>query len=110
MSDYDVNAYGRMLTDEARISAYIAAMRSAVRPGDVVLELGTGTGVMALIACQCGASKVYALEPSDAISIAQAAAKANGFSDRIVFLRTLSSHIDLPEKGHVLISDLRGAS
>jgi len=110
MGDYDMNAYGRMLTDEARISAYVASIRAAIRPGDVVVDLGTGTGVMALLACQCGASRVYAIEPSEAIRLAQASAKANGFEDRIVFIRSFSTQVDLPEKGRVLISDLRGST
>ncbi len=110
MSDYDLHAYGCMLTDEARMTAYAASIRAAVRPGDVVLELGTATGVMALLACQCGAKRVYALEPSDVLQLAKQAAKDNGFEDRIVFIRAFSTQIELPEKCDVLISDLRGAT
>lgn len=110
MSQFDVNAYGRMLTEEPRITAYTASIRAAVRPGDVVLELGTGTGLMALLACQCGARRVYALEPSEAIHIAKQAARDNGFADRIVFLRAFSTTVDLPERSDILISDMRGSS
>lgn len=99
-----------MLTTEARIQAYVSAIRAAVRPGDVVLDIGTGTGIMALLACQCGAKRVYALEPSDAIVVARQAAKDNGFADRIVFHKVLSTEIELPEKADVLISDLRGST
>ena len=99
-----------MLATKARMSAYVNAIRSAVRPGDVVLDIGTGTGVMAMVACQCGASRVYALEPSDIIVVARQAAKDNGFADRIVFHRTLSTSIDLPKRCDVLISDLRGST
>lgn len=109
MADYDLTSYGRMLTHEARIAAYAHAIRAAVRPGDVVLELGTGTGLMAMLACQCGAKRVYALEPLAGIIVAQKAARDNGFADRIVFLRALSTQIELPERCDVLISDMRGA-
>ncbi len=110
MADYDLRAYGQMLTHETRISAYTEAIRAAVKPGAVVLDLGTGTGFMALLACQYGAKRVYALEPSDAILVAQQAAKDNGFADRIVFQRAFSTQIELPEKCGVLLSDLRGST
>jgi protein arginine N-methyltransferase 1 len=108
--NYSLKGYGQMLTTEARISAYAQAIRAAIRPGDVVLDIGTGTGVMAMLACQCGAQRVYALEPSDAIVIARQAAKDNGFADRIIFHREFSTALTLPERCDVLLSDLRGSS
>lgn len=99
-----------MLGNPDRMTAYHQAICAAVRPGDVVLEIGTGTGCMALMACQQGASRVYALEPADAIMVARQAAKDNGFADRIVFHRAVSTDIVLPERCDVLICDLRGSS
>jgi type I protein arginine methyltransferase len=99
-----------MLTTEARISAYVDAIRAAVRPGDIALDIGTGTGVMALLACQCGARRVHAIEPSDVIVVARQAAKDNGFADRIIFHRAFSTALKLPERCDVLISDLRGST
>ncbi len=109
-TDYDVSSYGHMLAHRARVEAYVSAIRAAVRPGDVVMDLGTGTGFMALIACQCGARRVYAIEPTDSIRIAEQAARDNGFADRITFLHARSRQVNLPEKCDVLISDLRGAT
>lgn len=109
-TDYDVDSYGRMLSHEARVEGYVQAIRAAVRPGDVVMDLGTGTGFMALIACQCGAQRVHAIEPTSGILLAQRAAQANGFADRIVFHRAHSRQVQLRERCDVLISDLRGAT
>ena len=105
---YSVHFYGRMLADTPRMDAYSAALRRAVQPGAVVLDLGCGPGVFALQACQLGARRVYAVEPDNAIQIAREAARANGFADRIEFFQSLSTEITLPERADVIISDLRG--
>ena len=105
---YSLDSYGRMLSDEPRMTAYAEAIRTAVKPGSIVLELGTGTGIMALMACQAGARRVYALEPADSILVARQTASRNGFADRIVFIQSLSNRIDLPKKCDVSISDMRG--
>lgn len=97
-----------MLADGPRMQAYVSALRAAVRPGCTVLDLGTGTGLFALLACQFGAAHVYAIEPDNSIRIAQASAVANGFGDRITFHQGLSTTFELAEKVDVLVSDLRG--
>ena len=50
MGDYTLGGYGQMMADRVRMDAYAAALEQAVRPGCVVLDVGTGTGMMALIA------------------------------------------------------------
>ncbi|HXO08562.1 MAG TPA: 50S ribosomal protein L11 methyltransferase, partial [Solirubrobacteraceae bacterium] len=52
--------HARMLHDDRRTTDYIAALREAVRPEDVVLDIGTGSGVLAIAAAQAGARHVYA--------------------------------------------------
>lgn len=105
---YSVSAYGKMIADDVRIDAYVAALRKAIRPGSVVVDLGSGPGLFALIACRLGAKRVYAVEPESVITIAREAAAANGFADRIEFLENLSTQITLPERADVIVSDLRG--
>jgi len=105
---YSVHSYGQMLADTPRMEAYSAALERAVRPGSVVLDLGCGPGVFALLACKLGARRVYAVEPDDVIQLAREAARANHFEDRIGFLQNVSTEIMLPEPADVIISDLRG--
>ena len=105
---YDLRAYGRMIADQGRMTAYARALETLVTPGAVVLDIGTGPGIMAFLACRFGASKVYAVEPADVIEEARKAAVANGVADRIEFIRALSTAIELPEKVDGIVADLRG--
>jgi protein arginine N-methyltransferase 1 len=105
---YNVSDYGYMLASAGRVKAYSDALRQAVKPGVVVLEVGTGTGFFAALACQLGARRVFALEPDDVIEVALETAVANGYADRIEFIQDLSTRVTLPERADVMISDIRG--
>ena len=105
---YSLHFYGQMLTDAPRMEAYAAALRQTIGPDSVVLDLGSGPGVFALLACKLGARRVYAIEPDNVINIAREAAVANGFADRIEFFQNLSTEVTLPEPVTIIISDLRG--
>lgn len=106
---YTLSEYGSMIADAVRFPAYARAIEQAVRPGDVVADIGSGTGILAFLACKAGARRVYAIEPADAISFARMLAAANGFAERIVFLQADSREVQLPERANVLVSDVRGS-
>ena len=97
-----------MIADAPRMDAYTAALRQTVKPDSVVMDLGCGPGVFALLACKLGARRVYAVEPNNVIGLAREAAVANGFADRIQFFEKLSTEITLDEPATIIISDLRG--
>lgn len=97
-----------MIGDRARFGAYAEAIARVVRPGDTVLDLGSGPGPMALLACRAGARRVYAIEMGDSLEMAKELAAANGVADRIVFLSGDSRKMVLPERVRVIVSDIRG--
>jgi Arginine methyltransferase oligomerization subdomain/Ribosomal protein L11 methyltransferase (PrmA) len=105
---YSLGAYGSMVADRVRVEAYAQALRKTVREGSVVVEIGTGPGIFAVLACQVGASRVYAFEPSEIIQVAREIATANGCADRIEFVEELSIRVTLPIRAEVILSDLRG--
>jgi len=105
---YSLHFYGRMIADARRMNAYAEALRQTVKPDSVVMDLGCGPGVFALLACKFGARRVYAVEPNNIIGLAREAAAANGFADRIEFFESVSTEITLPEPANIIISDLRG--
>lgn len=106
---YALNDYARMVADRTRTAAYVRALEAIVRAGSVVVDVGTGTGLMALVACRLGARRVYAIELNPAIEVARELARENGFEDRIQFLQEDALAVDLPERGDVVVSDLRGS-
>ena len=108
VTDYSVAGYGAMIDDAVRVDAYRSALRRVVSDESVVLDLGAGTGIFSLLACQFGARKVYAVEPGESIHVARRLATDNGFADRIVFIQDVSSRISFDERADVVISDLRG--
>jgi len=101
--------FGLMLADRVRTEAYVRALRQAVTPGCTVLEIGSGTGLFAMLARRWGAGRVFAIEMLDTIELAPAIAEANGLAEGIEFIRGISTQLDLPAKADVLVSDLRGA-
>ncbi len=90
------------------MEAYSTAIARSVRPGDAVVDLGCGPGVFALLACKAGARRVYAIDMDDVVDFGRQLASANGFGDRILFLRGDSRQVHLPERVNVLVSDVRG--
>jgi type I protein arginine methyltransferase len=105
---YSLSGYGDMVADRIRVQAYSEALRRAVRPGSVVVEIGTGPGVFAVLACQLGASRVYAIEPDPIIQVAREIAAANHCADKIEFIEDVSTRVELPARADVVFSDMRG--
>lgn len=97
-----------MLNDRRRTESLLAAVRAVVRAGDVVVDLGTGTGVLSIAAAQAGAARVYAIEESGISALAQANFRANGYGDRITLIAGRSTDVTLPERADVLTGELIG--
>ena len=100
--------HARMLHDDRRTNDYIAALRDAVRPNDIVLDIGTGSGVLAIAAARAGARHVYAVEASDIADVAARVFAANGVQQRVTLMRGWSREIELPERADVLVAEVIG--
>lgn len=106
---YSISSFGDMIADETRTDAYVSALQRAIIPDQtIVLDIGTGTGIFALLACRFGAKHVYALEPGEAIFVARQLAHENNCGDKITFIQDFSTRISLPQPVDVVISDLHG--
>lgn len=97
-----------MLNDQVRTRAFLGAIEEVVRPGDIVLDIGTGTGVLAAAAARAGARHVYAIEATHIGEAAKELFAANGLADRITVLTGWSSHLELPERANVLVAEIIG--
>ncbi|MEO1171699.1 MAG: hypothetical protein AAFX94_06565 [Myxococcota bacterium] len=65
-----LQVHAEMLRDEKRTLAFARAIAGTVEPGDHVLEIGAGVGVLSHFALEAGASKVTAVEASGAADFA----------------------------------------
>ena len=101
-----LESHRTMLADEPRVAAFARAIAATVRPGDVVLDIGTGTGILAMLAARAGARTVYAIEATTVAELARRVVAANGFADRIVVVEASSHDVTLPERADVLVSEL----
>lgn len=101
----DLTYHAGMLLDTERTGQFRRAVHAAVRPGDVVVDVGCGTGVLAFFACQAGARHVYAIDEGPIIGLARDLAAANGFADRVTFLHSGSWAAEVPEPADVVVSE-----
>jgi SAM-dependent methyltransferase len=101
-----IDVHRAMLHDDARLDAYWRALRATVRPDDVVVDAGSGTGVLAVMAALCGARKVVAIERSDFASAIPFVARDSGVDVEVV--RADFGTVVLPEKATVLVTETFG--
>jgi hypothetical protein len=97
-----------MLNDRARTHAFCEALRARVTPSDTVIDIGTGTGVLATCAALAGARRVYAVESTGIADVAERVFAANGVADRVVLVRERSTHANLPQRASVLVTETIG--
>lgn len=81
-----------------------------VGEGDVVIDVGTGTGILAIIAAKLGASRVLAVDNSPGVEeVGRANAEAHGVADRIEFhYGDLFDPLDEDIEADVIIGDVSG--
>ena len=103
-----IDEHRQYLADSTRLSAFQSAVDAVVRPGQVVLDLASGTGIMGLFACRAGARRVYSIEMGGICAAAREVARINGFGDRVVFIKGHSTSVELPEKVDVVVADQIG--
>jgi protein arginine N-methyltransferase 1 len=81
-----------MLEDTQRMKAFEDAIKEVVIPGSVVVDLGTGTGILAKWALEAGAARVYGIEVNSSI-LDIALSNLSGFGDRFIPMLGNSLHI-----------------
>ena len=96
------------LIDEPRLRAFRRAIEEVVKPDDIVIDLGSGTGILGLFACRAGARRVYALDDCGLTQLEREIFASNGFAERVICVKGLSTRVSLPELADVVVGDLIG--
>ena len=103
-----------MMNDRPRNKAYFDAIKLAIKDDDLVLEIGTGSGLLSMMAADAGAKKVITCESSKTISeVAEKIIYKNGYSGIVNVVKKNSIDLivgkDLPRKADVVISEILSA-
>lgn len=86
-----------MVNDDARNQQFETAIKRAVTPDSVVLDIGAGTGLLSMMAARAGAKQVIACEANPTLAaLAREVIKNNGYSDRIRVINKPSQQL-VPE-------------
>jgi len=93
-----------MLTDRVRMNAYFKAIQKHVKRGDVVLDFGTGTGILSFFASLRKSGKIYAIDHSDFIENARLVAEKNDIKN-IEFVKINSKNFKIKQKVDVILQE-----
>ncbi len=97
----------KMLADKPRMDFYHAAISRHITPGDRVIDLGTGTGILAAFASRRGAAKVYAIDHSVILEHAKTLAAHNRI-ENVEFVSTHSKDLKLDAPVDVILHEQMG--
>lgn len=89
--------HGPMLLDPVRNAAYARAIEAIVQPGMLVLEIGAGSGLLALIAARAGARVVTCEQNPIVAAAAHTIVERNGFADRVTIVAKRSDAMTIPD-------------
>jgi hypothetical protein len=98
-----------LLQDEIRTNAFREAIRRHVTRDSVVLDLGTGSGILSFFACEAGARRVFAIDATHSADLASFLSRQLGYSERIQVFHERSTKVALPEPADVLVTETIGA-
>ena len=100
-----LDEHRQYLSDRIRTSLFRRAIGAVIEPGDVVLDLACGTGVLGLLAMKAGAARLYQVDVTPMIQVARDLARANGCGPTAIGIRAASARARLPELVDVVIAD-----
>ncbi|WP_372886497.1 50S ribosomal protein L11 methyltransferase [Shimia sp.] len=96
-----------MLVDHARTAGYQKAIHAVVKPGDRVVDVGTGSGVLAMFAAQAGAGEVHGLELTEMADWAERLARANGLG-AVKIVKGDAGRFEMAGQADVIIGEYFG--
>jgi protein arginine N-methyltransferase 1 len=97
-----------LIADRVRNAAFEAALRAVIQKGvTTVADIGTGTGLLALMAAKLGAREVFLYEAAEVAGVAAKVLKANGARNCHLIPCHSTEMVD-PPKVDVVVSETLG--
>lgn len=108
MNQVALAIHGAMLADHIRNEALAAGIAALVRPGDVVIDVGAGSGLLSMLSVRAGARRVYALERSAMALLARRLIELNHMNADIELVQAHSRSWQPPERADVILCETLG--
>jgi len=105
----DADVHATMLLDRVRTEAFARAIAAVVKPGDVVVDVGSGSGVLALLAARGGARKVYAVERGPMVELLAHAIEDNGARGIVELVHADARDAEFALPPNVVLSETLGS-
>lgn len=93
------------LSTRNRLDIYRKAVAQTIKQGDIVADVGCGTGILGLLCLEAGASYVYAVDSTAALEIARLTLDRAGWATNAELLLASSYQASLPLLADVVICD-----
>jgi len=97
-----------MVSDNHRTDAFAQAITEAVKPGDLVIDVGAGTGLLSILAAKAGARQVVGVEKSNMAIHAKELIEHNGLTGRVEIFHGDAKDLQLNEKADLIVSEWIG--
>lgn len=108
MNSIRLAIHGAMLADQYRNQQLALAVAAIVRPGDVVIDVGAGSGLLSMLAARAGARAVYALEYGLMATVARHLVRTNGLESVITVEPCHSTQWQPPEPANAILCETLG--
>jgi SAM-dependent methyltransferase len=93
----NIDLVAQCMSDQTRSAAFDSALKELIKPGMTVLDVGTGSGLLAMMAARAGAGKVLAVELDPLVAdAAKRNIEENGLQEQISVVTGDATNWNLP--------------
>lgn len=93
------------LSDAGRLRAFRKALAEVVRPGDTVVDIGSGFGILGLLCLEAGALHVWGIDRTEAAEVARETMRRAGLQSRYTCVHDDSRSASLPDRVDLVVCD-----